>query len=70
MYRLNYASVIAPTGQSPAHVPQSIQSASLIAYTPPSFTIQPVGQLPSQAPHPMQSAVILYAIVKTPPEKI
>ena len=55
----NYSALIAPVGQLPAQEPQSIHSAALITYTPPSSLMQPVGQPPAQAPQPMHSGPIL-----------
>lgn len=58
-YVEDYSALIAPVGQAPTHVPQSIHSAAVISKTPPASWMQPVGHSPAQAPQPIHSGPIL-----------
>jgi hypothetical protein len=63
----DYCSLIASTGQAPAHAPQPRHSSALITYFPSVSTlIAPTGHSASQVPQPMQvSLSITYAISKS-----
>ena len=59
---LNYSWLIAPDGQAPAHVPQSMQESASISYLPSPALIAPTGHSPSQVPQLIHSSEITYAI--------
>jgi hypothetical protein len=58
----NYSCSGAETGQTPAQVPHSMQSAAFISYFVSPSLIQETGQDAAQAPHLIQASLILYAI--------
>lgn len=57
----------APTGQTDAHAPHSIQQSASITKIPSPSEIQLTGHSASHAPQLIQSSLIRYAIAKTPP---
>ena len=60
---LNYW-LIAPTGQVPTHVPQSMQVPSSQTDFPSSFNERaPTGHPPTQAPHPMQASLSIFTAI-------
>ena len=59
----NYSSRAgAPTGQTPAHAPHSMQVSASISNLPSPSEIALTGHSAAQAPQEMQSSEILYAI--------
>ena len=52
-------SLIALTGHSPAHVPQSRHASASITYLPSPSEMAFTGQTPAQVPQAMQSSLIL-----------
>ena len=54
---------IAPTGQAPAHVPQSTHASASITYCPSPAAIAPTGHSPSHVPQLTQASEITYAII-------
>jgi len=52
----------APTGQTSAQVPHSVQASAEISYLPSPSEMAEVGHSGSQAPHAMQSSLIIYAM--------
>ena len=58
---LNY-SEIAPTGQTPAHVPQEIQEFSSISYCPAPSAIAFTGHSPAHVPQLIHESLITNAI--------
>lgn len=62
-----YSATGAPTGQTPAQAPHSMQVSALISYLPLPSEIADTGHSASQAPQLMQASVILYAMGNTPP---
>jgi hypothetical protein len=55
----------APTGQTSAQLPHSVQESAEISYLPSPSVIADVGHSGSQAPHEMQSSLIIYAMGST-----
>ena len=62
-----YSATGAPTGQTPAQAPHSMQVSALISYLPSPSAIAPTGHSPAQEPHIMQPPPITYAIGIAPP---
>ena len=61
--KLNYW-LIAPTGQVPTHVPQSMQVPSSQTDFPSSFNERAhTGHPPTQAPHPMQASLSIFTAI-------
>lgn len=67
LVHFSYSGCGAPTGQTLAHVPQSMQVPASITYLESPAEIQDTGHSASQAPQLMHSSEIMYAIGRTPP---
>jgi hypothetical protein len=61
----DYSALGAPTGQTSAQLPHSMQTSGLISYLPSPSAIASTGHSAAHAPQEMHSSVILYAIVCT-----
>lgn len=59
-----YSPLGAPTGQTSAQLPHSVQTAGSMTYLPSPSEIADTGHSASHAPHAMQSSLIVYAIEK------
>ena len=57
-----YSATGAPTGQTPAQAPHSMQVSALISYLPLPSEIADTGHSASQAPQLMQASLIAYAM--------
>jgi hypothetical protein len=62
---LNYLGCGAPTGQTPAHEPQSMQLSASTTYVLSPAEMQLTGHSASHAPQLMQSSLMKYAMVYT-----
>jgi hypothetical protein len=60
-----YSSSGAPTGQTPAQVPQEIHADASITNLSSPCEIHPTGHSAAQAPQEIHLSVILYAILLT-----
>lgn len=68
--KLFYSAEGAPTGQTPAQAPHSIQVSASITYLPSPSEIALTGHSASQAPQLMHSSLITYAMEIAPPISI
>ena len=61
----SYYWLIAPVGQTPAHVPQSRQASASITYCVSPAEIAPTGHSPAHVPQLTHESEITYAIMKS-----
>lgn len=61
----NYSSLIAPVGQTPAHVPQLTQAPASITNWLSPWLIAPTGHSGSHVPQLTQESEITYAIINS-----